>query len=614
LQVSYSDGTATQFEYNQRSELIRTANEVGSWSFDLNLAGLADRVTQRAGGHTDVVDYQYDVMRRPIQLGTSLGHRESWSRDARGRAVTQQLDGRPVQFEYDDIGREKARSLAGGGRIERTNNGMGVPSIVRVRSPYARPAQVGPKEPEWIGRQPEGTILSRGYSYSPGSTRLLSVWDSEKGEKRYAYDDVDRLLAVTEGDAALPQTTFAYDARSNIVNASGAPRSYDDGNRLLAAGNEQLEWDERGRLSRRVVRDHEGLERVWQYEWSARHLLDRVTTPNGDVVAFAYDPFARRVARRVLRATPDGQVETRAETRWIWDRGHIVHEVRRQALERGDPVSEEVTFAWDDDALPLAQRTRGEGESGAWNFFVTDPIGVPEVLVDDRGTITGRVEREPWGKVDASTGQALTPLRLPGQYADHEIGLHYNRYRYYDPRHGIYVQPDPAGLADDPNVYRYCINPIVWDDPLGLVHFAHGTFTPASGGPPILLGTNGALDSKIDAGSKQAGTQMGLDLSKPEDRRKNLRDTDANGVLKYRVSDTETKGLRELEALEAQKPGTLKGGTVHLVGELPPCSACHKRMQEFAKDNKCKVIYDWKGRKNKNGDWYRKPGSHSYPQ
>jgi len=420
-------------------------------------------------------------------------------------------------------------------------------------------------------------------------------------------------VSVADGDVAVPQAQYAYDERSNVVRDSGSSRIHDEGNRLLAAGNERLDWDAKGRLSRRIARDDAGRERIWRYEWNSQEMLRRVTTPEGEVIDFDYDPFARRIARRAQRLGDDGQLRTHAETRWLWSEGHIVHEVRRSASDRGDPVSEEITFAWDDRARPLAQRDRREGDVGAWKFFVNDTIGTPEVLVDESGMIVGRVDHEPWGEVAAHDGALLTPLRFPGQYADEAIGLHYNRYRYYDPKHGIYAQPDPAGLADDPNVYRYCINPVVWEDPLGLVHFALGEFTPASGGPPVLLGNQGALDSKIDAGSKQTGTAMGLDLNKPEDRRTNLQATDANGVLKYRVSDTETKGIRELEAMKA-KGYKLEGGHLHLIGELPPCSACHKRMQQFEKDNKCTVTYDWVGKKNKKGNWFRKPGSQSYPQ
>ncbi|NES11940.1 RHS repeat-associated core domain-containing protein, partial [Pseudomonas laurentiana] len=39
------------------------------------------------------------------------------------------------------------------------------------------------------------------------------------------------------------------------------------------------------------------------------------------------------------------------------------------------------------------------------------------------------------------------PLRFQGQYYDHETGLHYNRYRYYDPLTGRFISKDPIGYA-----------------------------------------------------------------------------------------------------------------------------------------------------------------------
>ncbi|SDP31704.1 RHS repeat-associated core domain-containing protein, partial [Pseudomonas cichorii] len=55
-----------------------------------------------------------------------------------------------------------------------------------------------------------------------------------------------------------------------------------------------------------------------------------------------------------------------------------------------------------------------------------------------------------------------------GQYHDHETGLHYNRYRYYDPRVGRFVSKDPIGYAGGLNLYAYAPNPVGWMDPLGL--------------------------------------------------------------------------------------------------------------------------------------------------
>ena len=59
-------------------------------------------------------------------------------------------------------------------------------------------------------------------------------------------------------------------------------------------------------------------------------------------------------------------------------------------------------------------------------------------------------------------------LRFQGQYFDAETGLHYNRFRYYDPDIGRFVSQDPIGLAGGINNYQYAPNPVEWIDPLGL--------------------------------------------------------------------------------------------------------------------------------------------------
>lgn len=60
------------------------------------------------------------------------------------------------------------------------------------------------------------------------------------------------------------------------------------------------------------------------------------------------------------------------------------------------------------------------------------------------------------------------PFRFQGQYHDEESGLHYNRFRYYDPEIGRFVSQDPIGLQGGINLFEYAPNPIVWIDFLGL--------------------------------------------------------------------------------------------------------------------------------------------------
>ena len=60
-------------------------------------------------------------------------------------------------------------------------------------------------------------------------------------------------------------------------------------------------------------------------------------------------------------------------------------------------------------------------------------------------------------------------FRLPGQYFDQETGLHYNYFRFYDPKTGRYLTPDPIGIAGGINPFLYSwANPINLIDPNGL--------------------------------------------------------------------------------------------------------------------------------------------------
>ena len=59
---------------------------------------------------------------------------------------------------------------------------------------------------------------------------------------------------------------------------------------------------------------------------------------------------------------------------------------------------------------------------------------------------------------------------MAGQYFDAESGLHYNNHRYYDPKIGRYLRPDPIGLAGGINLYVYTANnPVNFIDPWGFI-------------------------------------------------------------------------------------------------------------------------------------------------
>src|SRR5690606_34353035 len=98
-----------------------------------------------------------------------------------------------------------------------------------------------------------------------------------------------------------------------------------------------------------------------------------------------------------------------------------------------------------------------------------DHLGTPQEITDERGQLVWGVSYRAYGSVALAHELVIdNPLRFQGQYFDEESGLHYNRFRYYDPACGRFINQDPIGLAGGINNYQYVPNPIHWIDPLGL--------------------------------------------------------------------------------------------------------------------------------------------------
>ena len=107
-------------------------------------------------------------------------------------------------------------------------------------------------------------------------------------------------------------------------------------------------------------------------------------------------------------------------------------------------------------------------------FYQCDHLGTPQELTDCEGKVAWSAQYKAWGQAKEAISAAahragiLNPIRFQGQYFDEETGLHYNRYRYYDPDTARYLTQDPIGLAGGFNLYRYVGNPVNLIDPLGL--------------------------------------------------------------------------------------------------------------------------------------------------
>ena len=169
-----------------------------------------------------------------------------------------------------------------------------------------------------------------------------------------------------------------------------------------------------------------------------------------------YDPLGRRIETRVVgRGEHAGRVE---RSRFWWDRDRLAAEEGPSGALRvyvyEDPHAL-VPFMWVDYASRDDARDRpGEGER---YYVFTDHRGCPERVEDDGGEVVWEATIHPYGECEVHVGADFhQPLRFPGHYYDDATGLHYNRFRYYSPELGRYLESDPVGIAGGLNLYGYC--------------------------------------------------------------------------------------------------------------------------------------------------------------
>jgi RHS repeat-associated protein len=294
-----------------------------------------------------------------------------------------------------------------------------------------------------------------GYSYSAEGD-LLAVDDSATGTTRFEVDGAHRLIAA---ETAQGREEFGHDVASNVHLQWIA---VGPGNIIERAYGEAFSHDDRHRMSERRADDGT----VTRYAYDSFDLLRKIerTGAAGKIElewTATYDGLGRRIAARWGDRTRE----------FFWDGDRLAAEAMPDGRLRV------YQYATREALVPLGFvefASREADPATARSFYVfSDPVGMPLWIEDDDGHTVWRAEEvHAFGAVMVAPDAELEyNLRWPGHYFDPETGLHYNRYRYYDPALARYLQPDPLGYEGSPvNLYAYCANPLVDVDVFGLAH------------------------------------------------------------------------------------------------------------------------------------------------
>ncbi|MFD5036973.1 putative T7SS-secreted protein [Streptomyces sp. NPDC058377] len=448
----------TTFEYDIFDELALATGP------DATLMRLRDRYgrlkSETVNGRT--LDFTYDDLGRRTGRVTPSGAISTWNYDLSSRCSELTTAGRTLQFEYDSAGQELVR---------RVGTSLSLQNVFDITGRVTSQSVTGP----------QGNIIQRrAYGYRADG-HLTSVHDDLNGTRTFDLDIAGRVTTVLAGTWT---ERYAYDDVGNQISAvwpsshpgqeAAGPRAY-SGTRITRAGNVTYEHDAQGRV---VLRRKQRISRkpdIWRFQWGAEDRLAAVAAPDGTLWRYLYDPLGRRIGKQ--RLTPDGIAE---RVEFTWD-GPILCEQVTYSTELPHPVS----LTWDyHDTRPVAQTERildkdtPQSEINERFFaIVTDLVGTPSELIDEQGCIAWRTRATLWGATTwAASSTSYMPLRFPGQYFDSETGLHYNFHRYYDPETARYFSVDPLGLSPAPNPSTYVHNPHTWTDPLGLSPCPRGPY------------------------------------------------------------------------------------------------------------------------------------------
>jgi len=141
-------------------------------------------------------------------------------------------------------------------------------------------------------------------------------------------------------------------------------------------------------------------------------------------------------------------------------------------------------------------------------FYGNDRLGTPQILTVATNTVVWEGYYKPFGEAEVNPNSSVVNnFRFPGQYYDQETGLHYNYHRYYDPKAGRYLRPDPSHSIQPRGNGIPCYLPLLFTTPQELNLYSHALNNTINRTDPIGLyvgavglGASGAISGLVSPG------------------------------------------------------------------------------------------------------------------
>ena len=480
IRVTDFNGVTTTYEYNARNWLTEKSFSDGTptETFTYTLTGELASVTDNRG----VTSYLYDERDRLLSRTEPDNRTIQYTYDAAGNILSLIVPSGTTAYTYDALNRIDTVIDPDSGITDYTYDKVG--NLIKTEFPngVSENQQYDPlNRLTYLENRDQTGILSS-YTYTLDAMgNRTKVVENDGRTVEYTYDDLYRLTQEKIADPVAGNKVIEYkfdpvgNRLERIDSVEGKTTySYDANDRLLeeVLGGKvtEYQYDAKGNLTAKV----ENGQTQAEYEWNAKGELVAVeVTENGETgrIEFEYDHQGIRVAIK----------QNGEETRFLIDTNQQEYaQVIEEYTPDGDVINA-YTYGWD-----LISQDDGTDRV----YYQVDGLGSTRNITDINGDVVVEYTFDAYGNLINQVGDSDNNYLFTGEQFDNEIGLNYNRARYYDPNTGRFISRDPfEGFNDQPITlqdYLYGnVNPVNFVDPSGesvlIAASALGTLTFAVG-------------------------------------------------------------------------------------------------------------------------------------
>jgi RHS repeat-associated protein len=518
--ITYTyDGNSNVATINE----VKRVGGVDVWEVTIQTYDPLDRLQTRI--HSDYDDpvgktiaYDYDIQGNRVAVVDPDLIKSTYTYDVRNRLKEVETEQRPIiagqTVTYDTPGMKtgytwwedsllKSVQYPNDTTHDRSHPGD-YDAADRLLHLVNRPA--GPNEP----------IFSEfTYTYNHNGNRLTQIETQQElplggpnvpETTTYTYDNLNRLLSVTYGNAS--NITYSYAPNGNRLTEQGtAPQSgqpvdqsykYEElpgkvgatfnhvntltqvVDNLNPAQTVTYEYD---RNLNQVAKEKGGVRT--HFRFGIRDQILAADELTGAPIKFDYNHDRMR-----LKKISGG---TGLQTRYLYDDRVVL-------VEYGGNDADLQTFHKYNYGNHLLSLVQIKGKDRESQFYLTDALRSTANLTDETGSLVNSYRYDAWGGIRDKAKSSYNPRQYIGHYRDEETGLHYFGARYYDSEQGRFLSQDPylGDIITPPSLHRYLYaysNPTVFIDlegyfPIGIADelIMPGLELWSSAGQPLILG------------------------------------------------------------------------------------------------------------------------------